>query len=334
MDIEIKNNNFNQIWSTDIGLSDILLSLHYLSPNSEITKKAIAKSLGFDLEHVEEKKTFELEESRIELSSAISDKTNESQNEHLPKKVEFESDANVITLKPQEEKEIESVDIFNVELDGIEALPPTKVELHFKKPKHLPLFDEKWFMSIMSLILSTPQQTSEIDFRLIEKTIFNFSPIERFPNLYRNSLHRGVQVMLDVSDMIQPYLRDKNELILALTRLLDKNRVKIFKFELETFPQKEIVFHYNSIKNIQDETPILIVSNFFSSNREKLVRLKKHAGLVTFFETVKNKKCPIAVLIPTSEEFFPEDIKEFVNCCYVWDRTTSPQTASRIKRNK
>lgn len=329
---------FNQNAATDIGLNELLLSWHFLSPTTDKAKRAIAEALGFDWQRRNVERVVSAPndsstntESIIESASDIS-----TENEELPGIENTESadlSPNAVRLNPQQEKETDLVEIFNVDWDEVESLPPTKLELHFEKPPFVSLFDEKWFRAIMSLILATSAPTREIDLNFIEQRLINLSVLEKVPMLYRKTLNRGVQVMLDVSDAMQPYRRDQKEMLSSLFSLFDEHRIKVFQFEFETLPQKRIAWHDKPVKPIHPEIPILMITNFFTSNRQRLWRIENYEPLMQFFQEAKNKKCPVAALVPLTKTEFPADLKRFISCSYVWDRTTTPQVASKIKRN-
>jgi hypothetical protein len=328
MTIETNTPNFNKTRSTDIGLADVLLSFHLLSPTSEKTKKVIANALGFDWEYA-------VRPNHVE--TIITPKTDNKPEvppteKTITKDETIDSSPDITTLKPQQEVEDELVELFNVDWMGVESLAKTDIEVHFEHPNFVPLFNEKWFCGILSLILGTSIPTQEIDLSLVEKNIVNLLPIKDLPTRYRNSINRGVQIMLDVSESMQPFWRDEREIVYSLTGLLDKHRINVFEFEFETLPENSIVWRSNSPENIQTEIPILIITNFHTSNREKIWRIRGYEPLIRLFEEAKSKKCPVSILAPIPEEWFPADLKKFVKCSYVWDRKTSPQTVSRIKK--
>lgn len=331
---------FNQSDTTDIGLNELILSWHFLSPTTDDAKKAIANTLGFDLQW-------------RDVASVVSSSPNDSQantelgiepvsnipSEKIEEFPEIENtetadlSPNAIRLKPQQEKETNFVEIFKADWDKVESLSPTRLELHFEKPPFVPLFDEKWFRAIMSLILATSTFTREIDLNFVEEKLINLSVIEKVPMLYRKTLSHGVQVMLDVSDTMQPYSRDQKEILSSLFSIFDEHQIKVLRFGFEILPQRRILWHDKPVKNIQSGIPILMITNFFTSNRQKLWRIGNYEPLMQFFREAKNKKCPVAALIPLPKTEFPVDLKQFISYSYVWDRTTTPQVASKIKRN-
>lgn len=335
-----KRQNLKPSAQTEINLGDVVLSMHYLAPTSEKTRKAIAKALGFEWQIYIDPTISTQTESGLPENQTVSapnksgDQTGERPGLSTEEaKTADESPEDIITLTPQEEKETVLTEIFSADdLAAVDPLPPTVIEYHFKKPPFVPLLDEKWFRAIMSLILATPTVTSEIDFKRLEARLVKLAPVRELPKIYRNTLQKGVQIMLDVSESMQPFRRDQEELVSALAGLLDKSRLKIFKYELKTAPDKRLVWHPRGVPDLQAETPVLMVTNFHVSNRQRLHRIESHAPLVDFFGELENKKCPVAALVPLPEELFPKDLKNFAGCSYSWDRDTSPQTVSRIRR--
>jgi hypothetical protein len=323
---------------TEVSLSEVLTSFQVLRPASENARKVISEALGFEWKTIVEKNVSE--EIRIDENLVLPD-SNESltdkQKLNQVKKVsEPETDASedLVTLLPQKKTENTLAEIFNVDWEKIESLSPTKIENHFENPPYIGLFNEKWFPAIVKLILGFPTKTPKIDLDSVEKKLINLLPVNEFPYLYRDSLSRGAQIILDVSEWMQPFWRDERELIDSLGRLLNRHQIKVFEVEWQTLPEKKIIWHDGSFENIQTETPILIISNFFGSNGERLSKIKNYLPFIKLLELAKNKRCPISVLIPMSGKFIPKDLGDFVKCSYIWDRTTSPQLVSKIKRNR
>ena len=101
------------------------------------------------------------------------------------------------------------------------SLEPTDVALHFRRPKHLPLLREEWFPSIVKATPSCIVQSPDLDQRAIERQITRGRPIDRVPWKRKASLRRGVVVIVDRSESMQPYWRDEEELVARLRRVLE-----------------------------------------------------------------------------------------------------------------
>jgi hypothetical protein len=323
-DIERDNFASQTRESSDKGLRDIFLALKYLKPQTEETKNAIVKALGFEL-----------------LAAASRESGGDSMDggllENLPKReprttlpTPSAAASTAQVLEPQLETEAEPAEIFGaVDWEEIEVLAETE-DVVEPLTRYVSLFNENWFRAIMSLLLSTQTPSTELDLKLIEKGLIQMSPIARVPYRFRRSLERGVQILLDISESMQPFWRDEAELVAALSHLIDKHKMRVSEFEI--FSQRQIVWQEESQELLEPEIPLLLVTNFGVSNEETMPLLRNNESMLRLLAQAKSKKCPVIALVPLPEQFFSPDLKSFIPFSFVWDRPTSPQVVSRIKR--
>lgn len=315
--------------SADIGLSDVFLSLRFLSPESETTRKAIVNALGFEWEAPGISS-----EQKDPNAEGFSSPSVPAPQVEVSEQSQISAPDNITILHPQQETDVDSIDIFaGVEWENLDMLAETKIDEHFKKPRYVSLLKENWFRGIMSLILSTSMPTPKIDLKLLEKSITRLLPIEHVPYRLHQTLELGVQILLDVSESMQPFWRDEANLIVSLSHLLDEHKTRVFEFELEMFSERRIVWQVGSSELLQWKVPILIVTNFGFGGEQRVSKIRDCEPLRALLERAKNKKCPVAALVPLPEQNFPSDLKKFIPFSFVWDHGTSPQIVSRILRH-
>lgn len=314
----------------DIGLTDVFKALHFLSPTSERSKQAIVGALGFD---------WILPSSELSSSETIDSGDEQNPATTAAEAVEEEKEDNTEMTSPpaklleaRQETEIELVDAFHADWGELSLLPETDVKNHLGKSRYVPLLNENWFRGIMSSLLATESPSPEIDFKQIEKSLLRLAPLERIPFRSRYTLERGVQILLDTSESMQPFWRDETELVAALKHLIDSHKVWVFEFEMKRLPRPYLTWQNRSMEGLQTAIPVLIVSNFGGAHKG-IRKIGEFKPLAALLEHAKNKKCPLTALVPLTEEKFPSDLKDFVPFSFVWDRTSSPQIVSRIKRH-
>lgn len=318
----------------DIGLSDVLIALKYLAPESDEIRKKIVETLGFKWEYTK----FSLEESEDEIFHQRFSQTKNIEEERAKPPIEVLEDKPISKpeiLEPVYIEEVKSSErevFLELETEASEALPATNIELHFGKPQYIPLFNQRWFQGIASSMLATHQLSTNIDFEFIEKCISTLSPLGHLPYLYRSTLNKGVQVLLDISESMQPFWRDQAMLLTSLKNLFGAHRTQLFEFVFEYRPFQQLVWRAGAPEQLQAEIPILMVTNFGSTIDARLNRIEENKSLLLLLEQAKIKKCEVIALIPTSEDMCPKDIKDLIPLSFIWDRETSPQTVYKLMR--
>lgn len=320
--------------SSDIGLSEILITFDRLAPKSEETKAEIIKLLGFEWANTMPVSTDWTEDtSSLLMQPAVSEKVEKEVPITAHPKRETPSAA--ISLTPThriEPQTLEEIDFLQADLNDSKILSETRIDLHFKKPQYTPLLHQKWFQGIMSAMLSTQIQTRSLDLKLIEKSLSQLSPIDDVPYLYRTTLNKGVQVLLDTSISMQPFWRDESELINSLYRLFNIHKTHIYEFELSLYPVAQLIWNTGFPPYLQEETPVLLVTNFGATINIGLNTIQECTDITQLLEQAEMKKCPVAALIPAATKDYPKDISKLIPFTFPWDQETSPQKVNTIKR--
>jgi hypothetical protein len=319
--------------SLEIGLSDVLCALDYLAPKSARANKAIAEILGFkwhasDLESEDEsgfKQAPKMISKKIEGTPALDLESLWLGNRSATSK-------QLEPVMQGDPPRLEEGDAFSVDWEDVEELAETNVQLHNGAPPFMPLFNERWVRGIMSVLISVPELLTKLDFKLLEKLSASASLIETLPYLSRMTLNHGVQLLLDVSESMQPFWKDEAELVSALRHLLDPLSVSVYRFEFELWPEPQINWWVGSPELLREKIPVLLVSNFGVARQGVPLKMSDNESLLMLIRQAKSKKCPMAALVPTVQAEWPGDLKSLIPMSFVWDRTTSPQTVYRQKR--
>lgn len=316
----------------EIGLSDILRTLDKLAPKSESANKIILESLGFEW------KMRDSNSSNVADFSAnrTGKKGEEGTHLNLESLWQGKTSSGAKPLEPVKQNQPPSLEEggdFRADWEMVVELPKTNVEEHLRLPAYISLFKENWVRGIVSILLAVPEQLTALDFKLIERLFLTASPIEKLPYLSSPTLNHGVQLLLDVSESMQPFWRDEAELINTLKRLLDPRRVSIHKFEFNLWSSRsEIIWWEGGLEFLQEKKPVLLVSDFGAAKYGNPFNVSDYKSLLVLFRQLKSKNCPLYALLPTGRENFPKDLKKFIPISFAWDRYISPQMISRLKR--
>jgi hypothetical protein len=195
------------------------------------------------------------------------------------------------------------------------------------RPDFQPLFLDRWFQGIFSAVLGVKVLSSEIDFRKLERYVIEEEFFTQLPFKTRTKLVKGVYVLLDRSESMQPFWRDQAELIERLHRMLGAALVQFSWFEYDANSRRIV---WRKPRQFRIETPVLLVTDFG--------RGKAPAGAQTMdwepwqrliLEPAQSSRSPVFALIPAAKRFWPATVDRFIDCALLWDRETSPLMAAR-----
>ena len=314
---------------SEVGLSEFIQADVALNPCTEEHHKWLAHALGFSW----------IETETIKLSA-------KKEVLHAQKMDQIEINDGPIAREISGSLEL---------LDPVDHIPTT-FELAFKNhtkkirsaidikpPSEIfrgdscnfrPLFREQWFLGIISTVLAIQEESREIDHHQLRRIISKAHVFERLPLLTRSTVSRGVHVLLDHSESMQPFWRDQDELVNRLQRILGKIKVKIDWFEYNVFRpiESRLFWHTRMPNRFTDKTPILVVSDFGIGDNPSLARYMEWDPWFPVLQRARSSHCRTFALIPAPSTYWPEDINRFFNGFLIWDRKTSPQTAARVCR--
>jgi hypothetical protein len=211
-----------------------------------------------------------------------------------------------------------------------EIRPASLVESE-QRPEFQPLFLDRWFQGIFTAVLAVRVRSQEIDFRKLERSVIQGEYFTQLPFKLRTKLVKGVHVLLDRSESMQPFWRDEAELLARLRRMLGDVLVQHSWFEFEAATSR-IIWRTPPPAQFRMETPVLIVTDFGSGSDPLSVRMMNWEPWLPVLERARSSHASIFALIPSSTGFWPAAIDRFIDCSLLWDRETSPQTAARLCR--
>ncbi len=111
-----------------------------------------------------------------------------------------------------------------------EPLEPTTVEhIHAVLP-YEPLFDPMTARQLVVPPLSADIPSGEIDVAKLIERICRGRPVSEMPWLSRRSLSRGVQLLVDCSEAMQPFARDQEEVTQWLHDVVGESLIETLRF--------------------------------------------------------------------------------------------------------
>jgi hypothetical protein len=315
---------------SEIGLAELVEALHHLQPADEPTRFAIAEALGL-AEYAAAKSAIRLgtggaERGAAEEPSAGRHATETELANRIIAQREVE-DAKLRMLTPISEEAMTIEVLFGASAPGeVEPLEPSSAA-QLQAPDYVPLLHQGWFRGIAGAMLATSQPSRDIDWRFLERRLVRGLPLEKLPWRSRATLKRGVQVLLDCSESMQPFRRDGTELVASLERLLGECRVRTWRFRLNSWQPARSQWKWLSPTPARFDayTPMLLITDFGIAGSGA-------TGLEPWLEVLDQAellRCPILALIPAPESCWPLWLRRAVPGAFVWDRETSAQSVRR-----
>ncbi|WP_395739926.1 hypothetical protein [Prosthecobacter sp.] len=238
-------------------------------------------------------------------------------------------------LQPVEEKPLLFEQHFGKLKDEILAageIAPSTLRQALERPRHLPLLEERWFQGIFTAALATSADSREIDFRTLERHLSQDRPLETLPFKKHGTLTKGVHVLLDRSESMQPFWRDQSELVARLQRLLGVALVKEAWFEMAPFGPAASRLQWSDMEapTFHEQMPVLLVTDFGVGQDATAASHMDWAPWQPLFQLAESSHAPITALLPSDKEHcWPAGLAARTVSALLWDRETSPRTALR-----
>ncbi len=199
-----------------------------------------------------------------------------------------------------------------------------------KRPDFQPLFLDRWFQGIFTAVLGVKVLSSEIDFRKLERYVIEEEFFTQLPFKTRTKLVKGVYVLLDRSESMQPFWRDQAELIERLHRMLGAALVQFSWFEYDANSRRII---WPTPRQFRIETPVLLVTDFGRGKAAVAAQtMDWEPWQKLILEPAQSSRSPVFALIPAAKNLWPATLSRFIDCALLWDRETSPLIAARQYR--
>ncbi len=322
---------------SDVGLAELLLSMATLKPNSSEACASIVTTLGLEWRDEKEKQASYLESSFEPIVGSSGSSTKDSISEQnvpdqTPEPVLPVNSHKKILEPIGYEKQIHEIMFNNPILSSTEELEPTNLTFHMKSPEPRPLLRNEWFRGLISVMLATPRASRDIDWRILEKNLTNGRSLDSLPWRQQSTLKRGVQLILDRSESMQPFWHDEKELLIRLRGYLGSRNVKVSWLEIDRWLsiKSKLKWHSSSPFQFSVGTPLVIVSDFGIGEGLDGEGKEELEPWLPLLRMAKNHNCPVIALVPAPESFWPKILKQLIPYVFVWDYHTSIQSVRRL----
>lgn len=192
------------------------------------------------------------------------------------------------------------------------------------------LFNPIWTRSILNDALSTPGGGGEIDIDRITRKISAAQPLTEIPRRQVPTLARGVQLLVDCSEAMQPFAGDQISLKSSIYRVVGRDKTQTLSFYGNPL--------WGAGSGLRDElppydpappgTPVLALTDLGIGNSVSFAERTKARDWLEFSDMLREHGCPLIAFVPYPESRWPDALRMTIKILQ-WDR---PTNASAVRR--
>jgi hypothetical protein len=202
---------------------------------------------------------------------------------------------------------------------------------HGWKPPHLPLLRDHWARHIVSAIAAIPLADGGIDESRLIDNVSRLRPVWRLPRRVRRTVRRGVQLLIDRGDAMQPFFADVQDVIRSLRTVVGRDQLNGASFEYT--PDAGDVLWLRGRARTPWSPPgpgtlILVISDLGMTRSYGDVRSGSRDEWLAFARRCLAADCPVVALVPRDEAAWPAELRGAFTMV-PWDQRTNVSTVLR-----
>lgn len=308
---------------TEVNRGDLAKALKKLKPTNEQTRLAIAQALGMGWDPPKKSKA-PGKEKRIEGPAVTSGRL--TRNVPLFEQLQAPNRALVSLLEHQQSEDPTT----SIYVEPLQSSPP---ESETQSPPHEPLFLPRWTRGILNAALATDSEIGNVDIDRAVRTLAKGHALVELPLLSTPTLARGVQLLIDRSEAMVPFIRDQMILHEQIAATVGQDRVTTLRFV--GCPTRSAgpgpAATWSTYEAPLNGGPVLLLTDLGVG---KPALSDERAGAeewLDFVRIVKKAKCPLIAFVPYGESRWPQKLRGHMSIIQ-WDRnTTANSVSNRLK---
>lgn len=303
---------------SEISLGDLAHALKKLRPTNENTRLAIAKTLGMSLQTSQTAKT-----ATIRKPEKGDDEEQSGATRSNPTFDPISTKRPLAGRLKHTRSEQPAPSIY------VPPLPKSAPESEAQSPPLKPLFFPRWTRGILSAALATTSQIGDVDVDRVVQVLAAGKSVEKFPLVSLPTLSRGVQLLIDRSQAMEPFIKDQGRLHQQIMNVVGPDRVTTLRFvgcptrAAGTGPQET----WSKYDAPLTAAPVLLLTDLGIGRPRLSDERSGVAEWLNFAELVKKAKCPLIAFVPYGESRWPTALRNHMSIIQ-WDRTTTAVTVS------
>lgn len=199
-------------------------------------------------------------------------------------------------------------------------------------PRPDPLLVPRWTRGILSAALSGRSAEGEIDVEAVVRTISNARPFRSVPRRLVPRFGRGVQVLVDASEAMMPFLEDQEWLTERIRVVAGRDRTQVLGVDgSETFiagegSRFEWTDYFERFVPLPGVVAILLTD--LGIGRMPLAPWTSPAQWLSFAAALRKRGVPLVAVVPYARERWPPALRRAIPIVQ-WDASTTARSARR-----
>lgn len=300
---------------SEINLGDLARALAGLKPRNERSRLAIAMTLGMSWDLIQPQKAPAKPKTKPVRKKA-SKRSSQPDFEPLP------AAPRVITSKLDHTTSDDTGPTISVP-----PLAASGADDDSQSPPHEPLFFPRWTRAILSAGLATNSEVGDIDVDRVVNILARNQSLKTWPLLSIPTLTRGVQLLIDRSEAMTPFIRDQIRLHKEIVATVGSDRVTTLRFVGCPIRRAGAGAEptWSEYEPPMSRAPVVLLSDLGIGRPRLGYERAGENEWLKFIERVKKAKCPLLAFVPYDEARWPPALASRMSIIQ-WDRNTSAIT--------
>jgi hypothetical protein len=315
---------------------DLIRAFVRLRPTDEVSKREIANLLGFDYVRplppvpiappppVTPQKPIELQTTPVDHTPS-SDRRTFTDSPQSSSSNPFNTDLRPAVLRPLASTAIQP----NWGTATPLELPPATRQ---EPPRLEPLLVPRWTRGILSAALGGRGAEGEIDIDAIVRTISSGRPFRTVPRRNVPRFGRGVQVLVDASETMMPFLEDQTWLTERIRVVAGRDRTQVLGIEgSDSFIAGEgmrLDWTDYFASYVPPEGVVAILLSDLGIGRMSMAPWTSPAQWLEFARGLQKCGVPLVAIVPYARERWPAELRRAIPIVQ-WDTRTTARSARR-----
>jgi hypothetical protein len=314
-----------------IGLGDLMRALKGLECHDTATLEHIARSLGFtgiDANPAEEAQGVSGARRRPNIVQKKPDQSVPSYGGPLPPPLPVNLPEAILEteMTPLDSTEPPSQPPSWLDQEsGLEELAHPSSSVPRTK-----LIRDRSAMGILSATIATRRPGAQPDVaRLIEATIRG-SVLRSFPYMAKGGVHRGLQLLMDTSEAMTPFLEDLDDLSQAMVRLVGQAGCELYKFKGDPHDAKRWSADFREIPwRPVAGRPVVVATDFGIGDRIGSTDRAGPRCWLAFEQRVRAAGLPLIAFVPYGREHWRKSLSRRIHLIH-WDPRTRSSHITKL----
>lgn len=301
------------------SFSDLLRALDALAPGDERTRTALARMLGFDTPvTLPPPSTSSKEPPRASpsTSSSVSASGNVGPKSR-PKLPRLKR----VSYEPAEK---------SAAWKAVAPLPLAKAELLATRLAHEPLLEPRRSRNLLTAALATDGDNGAIDIPRLVDLLACGQSIPSIPRLPWPSLFRGVQILIDLGEGMEPFIRDQEDVLGKVHHIVGEGRTRELQFRY--CPLRGAgpgpIWTWGPYEPPDPGTPVFALTDLGLGGPAFLLDRATEDEWLSFEARLRTRSCPLIALVPYPADRWPRSLAQAMTIL-TWDRTTKARAVQR-----